>query len=299
MSTWHIPAKTFLLGEYAAVNGDSAILVTTSPCFTLTQRTAPASSAIHPESPAGLWWAQHGSEAHVLEWHDPYDHIGGIGASSAQFIGTFLATCELHHHTPSLKLLLDAYYQSAWRGDGLKPSGYDVLAQTQNQCVFIHRNEDRLESFPWPFDDIGFILVHSGEKLATHYHLRQATLPASTTALDALVRQAKTACEHSDSALFIDAVHRYHCCLLELQLVARHTQQIVDDLHRCYPILAAKGCGAMGADVILLLAKKSDINHIVEELNANQWKVLATEACLNKKNALFENNIEKTLEILP
>ena len=32
---WRIPAKTFLLGEYAAVAGESAIVLTTSPCFEL------------------------------------------------------------------------------------------------------------------------------------------------------------------------------------------------------------------------------------------------------------------------
>nr|WP_256594408.1 hypothetical protein [Legionella pneumophila] len=53
---WQIPAKTFLLGEYAAIAGEPAILLTTSPCFTLTLTENAKLEGIHPESPAGLWW---------------------------------------------------------------------------------------------------------------------------------------------------------------------------------------------------------------------------------------------------
>ena len=33
MITWKIPAKTFLVGEYAALTGACAIVLTTKPCF--------------------------------------------------------------------------------------------------------------------------------------------------------------------------------------------------------------------------------------------------------------------------
>ncbi|WP_206753639.1 hypothetical protein, partial [Escherichia coli] len=53
---WQIPAKTFLLGEYADIAGEPANLLTTSPCFALTLTENAKLEGIHPKSPAGLWW---------------------------------------------------------------------------------------------------------------------------------------------------------------------------------------------------------------------------------------------------
>ena len=55
---WFIPAKTFLLGEYAALAEASAIILTTTPCFELSLSSKKGLSGIHPKSPAGLWWQQ-------------------------------------------------------------------------------------------------------------------------------------------------------------------------------------------------------------------------------------------------
>ena len=51
--TWSIPAKTFLVGEYAALKEQSAILLTTTPCFELRLTSQPGLHGIHPQSPAG------------------------------------------------------------------------------------------------------------------------------------------------------------------------------------------------------------------------------------------------------
>lgn len=92
---WLIPAKTFLLGEYAALAGASAILLTTYPCFELTLTSKNNQlSEIHPKSPAGVWWQQQHLD-HGLIWNDPYTERGGLGASSAQFLASYLASCFL------------------------------------------------------------------------------------------------------------------------------------------------------------------------------------------------------------
>ena len=54
MNEWHwtIPAKTFLMGEYAALAGESALLLTTTPHFELSLTDNPGLHGIHPDSPA-------------------------------------------------------------------------------------------------------------------------------------------------------------------------------------------------------------------------------------------------------
>ncbi len=92
---WLIPAKTFLLGEYAALAGQSAVLLTTSPCFELSLSKEAGLHGIHPDSPAGRWWKENAQSEVGLQWHDPYQGCGGLGASSAQFLGAYLASMYL------------------------------------------------------------------------------------------------------------------------------------------------------------------------------------------------------------
>ena len=76
---WKIPAKTFFLGEYAAVAQEPAILLTTTPSFMLTLKEEPGLEGIHKNAPAGLFW-QDKNMRHGLKFHDPYQTAGGLGA---------------------------------------------------------------------------------------------------------------------------------------------------------------------------------------------------------------------------
>lgn len=163
--TWHIPAKTFLLGEYAALAGESAILLTTQPCFELEISTSHA-PCFHKDSPAGrLLEGQNLS----FSWKDPYQGAGGMGASSAQFLGCFMA---MHGASFDRETLLESYYHHSWSQTGLKPSGYDVLAQASKGCVFINKNQKQCVNYTWPFEHLSFLLLHTENKLPTHVYLQ-------------------------------------------------------------------------------------------------------------------------------
>lgn len=266
---WRIPAKTFLLGEYAAVAGAGAIILTTEPCFELTIGDD-RHSHIHPESPAGRLWQQTGSEQ-SLRWHDPYAGQGGLGASSAQFVAAYLASGQTAEHTS----LIDAYHQCAWSGHGLKPSGYDVLAQSQRQCVYINRQHQILQSYAWPFADLSFILIHSGHKLATHHHLQQTSLP-DIPPLAAISEQARQAFEQASSAQLIQAVNAYQNELATQGLSAKHSLELIETLKTNPDVLSAKGCGALGADVLLLLIPAKEEHRLTHHFRQTGWTVLAS-----------------------
>lgn len=295
---WHIPAKTFLIGEYAAVIGASAIVLTTSPCFTMSLTDETGLIGVHRDSPAGLWWTMHTIPHHGLKWSDPYNGQGGLGASSAQFLGAYLASCYLLQLDTQRKTLLEGYLECAWKGEGLRPSAYDLLAQTQKACVYINRHNKVIEHFRWGFKEIAFLLLHSGEKLATHYHLKTMSLPDGIHLLSPIVELAKEALQQTNSQLLIDAVNKYHSQLTTMQLVARHSTEYISLLKSDKDVLAAKGCGAMGADVILIIVPAEKLALQRSKLQAEGWTILATSENLYRGKPLIPNNLKKTLEIL-
>lgn len=278
---WLIPAKTFLLGEYAAVAEASAIVLTTTPCFELSLTTLVQLDGIHPKSPAGLWWHEQKMEQ-GLSWHDPYAGCGGLGASSAQFLATYLASSAMQNTSPNMIDMLQAYYNSAWNGQGLRPSGYDVIAQSQQGCVYINKKNNVIDCHNWAFPDLSFFLIHTGVKLATHHHLQDTALPTQITALSTLVDTAKHAFEDHNSLQLITCINQYHEKLTELNLVAEHSQQLIKQLKTQYPeILAIKGCGALGADILLILTSRPLALNFLAKLRQKNYTILATEHSLN------------------
>lgn len=282
---WSIPAKTFLLGEYAAIHDASALLVTTTPAFVISLSTKASAETIHPQSPGGVWWLQQEMKEYSLQCNDPYKGQGGLGASSAQFVGSYLASCYLNGTQPSLKELLVAYYLCAWNQKGLRPSGYDVIAQTQSGCVFINKKEQNLQTYSWPFEDLSFFLIHTGNKLATHQHLQHATLPANVESLSSIVDKAKNAIETQDSMLFVDCINQYHQQLQEARLVAPHSITLINQLNHYPEILAIKGCGALGSDVLLVISASNQAKSLQDKLIQHDYLVLATEDDIAPQNA--------------
>ncbi len=274
---WQIPAKTFLLGEYSAVAESSAIIITTTPYFELSlSRQKNSATDIHPQSPAGLLWNEEKSPEYSLSWADPYNGRGGLGASSAQFLACYWAICHLNVKKPDLNTMLDKYYQSSWTGKGLRPSGYDVIAQSRQGCVYINKKNNVVQSFNWPFEDISFLIFHTGIKLATHHHLMETSLPAQIDDLSSLVDNAKNAFEQINSAKLINAINDYHQILFKLNLVAPHSLSIINSIKEDPEVLAIKGCGALGADIILVVTKQQDLQSIKEKLETNNYLILAT-----------------------
>lgn len=274
---WRIPAKTFLLGEYAAIAEASALILTTVPCFELSIKPAGGIPKIHPQSPAGLWWHKQNYSASTLSWVDPYKGKGGLGASSAQFLACYLASCHVQNKNPDMDSMLTAYYQSAWSGEGLRPSGYDVIAQSQGGCVYINRQKKIIQSNPWPFKDLSFLLLHTGIKLATHHHLKESTLPEQIDYLSNLVDLAQEAFEQGNSQLLIQSINNYHQALSELNLVAKHSQNFIHIIKSWPEIKAIKGCGAMGADILLVLTEPENLLSVKRKAREQNLMVLATE----------------------
>ncbi|WP_131739729.1 hypothetical protein [Legionella adelaidensis] len=269
-----IPAKTFLIGEYVALLGGPAILLNTSPYFSLKIRQSKGLAGIHKDSPAGKWWQKYGSKDTGIQFDDPYFQKGGLGASSAQFIGMY----SIKNDIIDEEKLLSDYYQFAWNGEGLRPSAYDILAQTKKYpCVFIEKNKNDIEEWGWPFSDLGFLLIHTGKKIATHNHLQVLQLTENVNTLKDTVYKAKTAFLTKDSSLLTAAINTYYQQLNALHLVASHTQDIVNLINKMPGVLACKGCGALGADTILVFVAQNKLESICQKLKKMKLDIIATQ----------------------
>jgi mevalonate kinase len=274
---WQIPAKTFLVGEYVALNGGPSLIVTTGPCFELSLIHKKDSSNMHKNSPAMRWWGMQNIQDYSLDWYDPYNKLGGLGASSAQFLGAFYATSYLEGTTYDKNSILDAYLSVAYSNKGIIPSGYDVLAQNMRGCVYLNNKSFICESHPWPFLNLSFILVHTGKKLATHEHLQDIGNIPGVNYLEAIANIATLAFFENNSDGFVDSINSYYQKLLSLGLVAKHSVEMIEVIASAnINTLAIKGCGALGADILLLIVDKQYLAENINKLLNLNFNVVAT-----------------------
>jgi mevalonate kinase len=218
MAKLSVPSKTFLVGEYIVLQGGPAILLSTPPCFEVITENN--------------------------QFIDPYLGLGGFGASSAKFV---LAEKAKGHDDPW------GIWRS-YRESGLLGSGADVVAQIVGGIVFFHANKNIIEKLSWPFNDLAVALIHTGKKLLTHDHLANLTLQNSAIiALDQFVIAAYQAIKTGNHSHLLQSINHYADKLLDLGFVAEHTQQLLQTLQAREDVLACKGCGAMGSDVVLAI----------------------------------------------
>lgn len=251
------PSKTFLLGEYLALVGGPALILCTDPRFELSVQPSEQASCegIHSESPAGKFMARYPDAFGrcAVRFVDPYQGLGGLGASSAQFALCYAAQQQTDN--VNAMAVLDAYLQVAWDGQGVPPSGADVIAQFWGGVCYFDKKNRIIQSYAWLFPDVDYCLLHTGKKLATHDHLK--ALDASDyDDLAAIVKMGSSSLVQRDSVGFAAAITAYAKALQERQLVADYTQDMLMSILQQPGVLAAKGCGALGADIIFVMLER-------------------------------------------
>ncbi len=289
MFTLNLPSKTFLLGEYLVLHDGPALVLNTEPCFQL--QCAPGNSAlnnIHPQSPAGKFYSAH--QDLFTDWQltftDPHQNKGGLGASSAQFAALYLlqklfsgnirqpqqTDINIFMQTLNIPHLLKTYQKYAWDQQGYPPSGADVVSQLYGGITYFAKSENMIESLVWPFQDLSFCLLRTGKKLATHEHLTSLN-NLETETLDQIVQQGSIALVQANANAFCAAINAYAEALQVQNLVAEHTQQILNDLQHWPEVKAVKGCGALGADIVLAICA-GDTKALKEKFRTANYDVV-------------------------
>ncbi len=266
-----------MAGEYLALLGGPALVLSTEPRFRLqVQRTnVDNKNPFHPESPAGRLWQSDAAffSQYNLRFQDPYQ-IGGFGASSAQFalLHAFWQLKEdIFGETERFfdwhEMLHD--YRSLAKGEGFPPSGADVVGVCAGGLTWFDRNNGKLQTFAWPFQEMDFLVAHTGRKLATHEHLKNLT-SFSGEAFESAMNLIQQGLIHLKFEDFLLGMKNYRKLLMDQGWVTEFTLETVQKLDKNSKVLFAKGCGAMGSDVILVFCEKchtKDVRNALMDLN--------------------------------
>ncbi len=269
-----VPGKTFLVGEYLALDGGPSILLTTEPRFVLRTARQRRFSVQRPHtfagaSPAGRLFVGHEADFQGFNFRfdDPHRGAGGLGASSAQFALMYswlTKTKSVVPETYDWSRLLTEYRACAWSGEGQAPSGADLVAQLIGGVSLFDGRSSQLPSvclhtrLQWSFPELSFTLIRTGVKVATHEHLKRAQV-APYDELRTIMNVALEAFRENSEAKLIEAVNTYGEKLGRAGLTAEGTLGLVSALQaQAKGVRAVKGCGAMGADVIVVLHDRID-----------------------------------------
>lgn len=274
-----IPGKTFFAGEYLALKGHGALVFLSSPKFTLKVSQGEfALIGIHPESPAGLLALENKEllKNFRIEFIDAYQGKGGFGASTAQYLAVY---CLLNPQV-TIEALLASYYRHAWNGQGQRPSGADLVGQLCGGLSFFDKNQNHEQvSLDWPFADKLLSFFHTGNKVATHEHLRTLSDFDESEMLLAL-KSLQKGLAYKSWAEVVVAIKAYRQALASLGFTCPETLALLRSLDQIPQIDAAKGCGALGADVIVILTDKKNSELVLAQAQKLGLTLLATSDSL-------------------
>lgn len=309
MSTFSVslPSKTFFAGEYLALLDGPAILLNTDPRFDNkfelnTEKEFYSNPIEDEENPLSIYWEE--NEDFLLDFDydfiDPYQGRGGFGASSARWAGFYAFVNQYH---PAMSIFFDRTqnkndftknidfsfietflekYRSFTKSK-FPPSGYDVISQWIGKVAYIDIKNKVLKRFDWPFDGLSFVLIKSKEKIATHEHLKnldkKSDIPGKE--IRTCVEKVLTAFETKNQSLLIEGINENYEVLKKASLLAPEAMKVIEDLKKQEYVLAAKGCGALGADVYCVIVKTENLPQFVNYGTSQTMDLAASEANLS------------------
>jgi len=259
-----IPSKTFLVGEYVALNEGSALLLNTSPEFSYTIEETKGSenrNIFHKNSPSGKFYSQNIDlfNKYNFTFDDPHHEKGGFGASGARFSG-LVAFKKILDKKPLFNSM--DFREKLFFYSDAKQSGYDVISQFNGQVCSINIKNKSIEPLDWAFEDIAVTIVRTGNNIKTHEHLKNVKLK-DLSQLEKISANAVQSFKSKDKANFFDYVNLYYEELINLNLVCEESRHLVSKIKKkttCFH--AVKACGAAGADTILAIHDINDTKRV-------------------------------------
>lgn len=275
-------SKTFLVGEYCVACGGGAILLCTKPDFKLRVKRSKNAQirGIDPRTPAFAFYLKnkHIFNNLFIKFIDPYKGMGGFGASSAQFSMLYrLRNRLVGINGVNYSEFLDEYRLIAGKELAVKPSGADCLAQIQNNHIYFDGNS-KIENLKWDFNNIDFLIFRTGYKTPTHEHLRKLSVDFISKYCERLawvVEGVKESWTQNNSVQFGKKIMDFFYLLNELGVVREETKELVSKIIKIDGVLAAKGCGAMASDTIVVIfakALRDKVVNAIKNILKENWR---------------------------
>ena len=266
------PAKTFILGEYAVLDGGPAIVLNTAPrfiCRIQKNKSHHQKINLPVNSPAGQWIRKNPNDFQTvkIQWCDSYKNKGGLGFSSAQF--NILYAYSFILRDGSIDQIKPQDIWRSYRGlrfEGFLPSGADVITQWMGGVCVFEQNPLSIETLTASLPNLHCAVLRTGEYFETYKYLKDFRL-GDVSDLKKISQQGVYAIKHREEEGFIEAINDYRKGLQAKKYVTQKSQEILDKFARIKAIKAYKGCGAMGAETLIVLYKKQDEEEVKKEIS--------------------------------
>ncbi len=263
-----VPGKTFLIGEYSVLVGGKSLAVASGPYF--------KSTAIeyfpHAESAAGL--LLNGKQSYKME--NPYG-CGGFGLSTAEFIQAWLSLNNVKKITSEkYKNIFNDYrnlYDQNKSLQKMKPSGADLITQLVGGITYFDTQSFISEAHAWPFPEIEFGIISTGQKIPTHSHLSQIDLKKLESfpqVSDGIIQSFLK----KDVSVFIDGLKSWRDFLKSEGMQHNFSSELVKALEKSSSILCAKPNGALGADTVTIFYNRENKNEVTRHLKQLNLELL-------------------------
>ncbi|MCB0394393.1 MAG: hypothetical protein KDD25_07525, partial [Bdellovibrionales bacterium] len=168
------------------------------------------------------------------------------------------------------------YRKEFWNGEGLPPSGYDIISQWIGNVAHIDLENNHLETRPWELSSIGFFVVRTGNKIPTYLHLREIA-EKNLSPLSQISRSGIDSFRSGDGISFVRAVKEFDSALEKLNLCCDHTRELKQHISNQIPALAVKGCGALGADTVLAFVARDEREFAKSKLKELGLDIVASD----------------------
>jgi mevalonate kinase len=136
------------------------------------------------------------------------------------------------------------------------PSGYDLWAMETGGIAALNRKNSAAESLNWPFDDLQILVFKTSWKIPTHEHLKMLR-DFNITDLQYFAESAIEGLRMKNQNQFLNGINGYAEALDGLGFLAGETKSLLSKISN-QGVLAKKGCGALGLDVIILVVDKRE-----------------------------------------
>ncbi|MEC8063408.1 MAG: hypothetical protein VX112_00995 [Pseudomonadota bacterium] len=288
------PYKTFLLGEYAVLEYRQALLIASKPGFSIDVKNATSCDAfgaikqslgfLH-SCPIEREWQScfEISPFRVMLQQKPLKGFGSSGAwmwtaliLRFYFQHGIWPELDSHFFQKSMSYYFTLYNHLPKRR---RPSGGDMASQYFGLCSHIDLHKLVCHKMSWPFIGIGFVLLSTGAKVQTYQHLSMASF--TVVDLQNIFDRALTAWYDRNASVFIREFIHYQNTLAKQGLQHPNTTFLLEKVSNSSGFIAAKGCGALGAEVICVLYDSNFKQQCLDYYLTLDLHVIATDSDLS------------------
>lgn len=251
-----VPSKTFLFGEYAVLDGAPACVLVHNPKFEIIYGSE-KEDEVHPNSPAGKLFKE-SSQCSNFKIQDPHEKKGGFGRSTAEFIGAFYQLHSSFEPNEIHKSYMNFFPPH------LSPSGADLVAQAIGESIIFQKDPFSFNSLVWPFEEEAcFLIFRTGRKVETHHHLAKLQT-GKREVLKELSQRLLNCFKEKGFSEFCSLIKSFSEQQRELGLLSEFSWDVCARIDQFQDIHFSRGCGAMGADVILVSCRKAGLSNVIK-----------------------------------